>query len=157
MSQMPIAESALYFTAQHSEGEIAFLFDVLGGDDLPEARPASARFEFCLGIKQSRIAVGAAKHPCATLVKKFATPRYLSPGLAGNCELWRSQNLPPFVLSLVDRMPPHFPRAFAMVVELHNLDGSIRIEWRFLRDQAGTCDAVYAGKHSRCGQSRSSQ
>src|SRR5215470_6780166 len=109
MAQMPIAESALHFTAQHSQGEIAFLFDILGRDDLAEAWPASARFEFCLRIEQSRVAVGAAKDSCATLVKKFASPRYLGSGLAGNGELWRRQNLPPFVLSLVNRTHPHFP------------------------------------------------
>ena len=142
MAEMGVAERAFHLSPQHAHAEVIFFADIFRRDRFKEAGPAGAGFKLCFRIEQSRAAIRAAKNSGTVLMQKLTGARYLRSSLARDRVLRSRQDAPPFLRCFVNFAKLDFAGSFAVVVELHDFGGGIRIFRLFFRQQAGTGDVI---------------
>src|SRR5690606_33934982 len=102
VAQVRIATCTCDLGADHAEAEVAALAHVFGGDWLPEAGPAGARFELGGRIVQRRVAAQAAEHALAVFLKQGASKGAFGAFVAGDLVRQRRQLAAPFGVRLHD-------------------------------------------------------
>src|SRR5271163_557334 len=99
---MGVAQRAEYFIAAHSKAQIYFAYDVFLGDRRPEAGPAGAGLEFCIGAEERVGAADAAIEAGVVIVVIGAAEGPLGVGSARDIKLVRAQGLTPLGVGLDD-------------------------------------------------------
>lgn len=100
MAQVRVAPRTGNSNAFHPEGIVFNELHVFFRDRRPEAGPARAGLEFCLGIKQRRAAAGAAEDPSVVQVPVLAGKRALRAFMASDLKDLLCKLLLPLLVAL---------------------------------------------------------
>src|ERR1700727_610887 len=82
VSEMSITKPARNCCALHAQASICRFNHILLGDRLPEAGPPGTRFEFGIGMEDSRLAADAAVETAVMQIPRIPCIRALRAGLA---------------------------------------------------------------------------
>src|SRR6516225_12133845 len=124
MAEVSLAECAGHLGARHAKAVVRRFDDILLGNRLPEARPASARVELGVGQVQSVVAADAAVETCGMVVPVGAGKGLLGALLAGDFEGERAEELLPLGLALDHLLDLFLTDALAEVGEALDRDGA---------------------------------
>src|SRR5262245_53424771 len=97
MAQVPLASRTMHLDTFHAETAIIGIADVGLIDRLKKARPARARFEFCVDQKKVRAATGAAIESLLDFLAGDLAKRSLGPVFAQHMVLFLCEDLLPFI------------------------------------------------------------